>query len=158
MISHHEIVHLPSASALAVLRRQDRRQSPGGPPASPCWYWQIRFPTGRAAFSDESARTRGFRPLSPTNPVRLPRLRFSRREAEGLADLLPPGEAKVLLDFEAGRAGLLGAGMEHYRMLHFATHALVDDQRPELTGLALSRFDEQGQPQPAFLRLHEINA
>ena len=43
-------------------------------------------------------------------------------------------------------------------MLHFATHAMVDDQRPELTGLALSRFDERGRPQPAFLRLHEIQS
>ena len=28
-------------------------------------------------------------------------------------------------------------------MLHFATHAVVDEERPELTGLALSQVDER---------------
>ena len=153
LITHHEVVYLPSASTLAVLRQSDRRASGDRPLlvlADPVLRHDARI--GGAPVE----QTRGFRPPSPANPSRLPRLRFSRREAEGLAGMLPPGESTVLLDFAASRTGLIGAGIERYRMLHFATHAMVDDQRPELTGLALSRFDEGGRPQAAFLRLHEI--
>ena len=152
LITRHEIVHLPSASVLTALRRSGRPQAAKSllVLADPVLQRDARI--GGAGHE----RTRGFRPPSPANPSRLPRLHFSRREAEMLAALLAPGEATVLLDFAASRAGLTGSGIERYRMLHFATHAMIDDQRPELTGLALSRFDEQGRPRAAFLRLHEI--
>ena len=158
LIIRHEVVYLPSVSVLAPLRRPARR------PSATRSLWVLADPVfqldarvvDRAAGDEKRHALRGFRPLDRANPPRLDRLRFSRREAKAISDLLPPGEVKVLLDFEAGRAGLLGSGIERYRMLHFATHALVDDERPELTGLALSRFDEQGRIQPGFLRLHEI--
>jgi len=46
--------------------------------------------------------------------------------------------------------------MAKYRIVHFATHALLDSQRPELSGIVLSLVDEHGRPQDGFLRLHEV--
>ena len=43
-----------------------------------------------------------------------------------------------------------------YRIVHFATHSLLDNQRPELSGVVLSRFDRSGQPRNGFLRLYDI--
>jgi CHAT domain-containing protein len=43
-----------------------------------------------------------------------------------------------------------------YRIVHFATHGLVEASRPELSALALSLFDAQGKPRDGFLRLYEI--
>jgi CHAT domain-containing protein len=40
--------------------------------------------------------------------------------------------------------------------VHFATHALINHQHPELSGIVLSQVDEKGQPRDGFLRLHEI--
>ena len=43
-----------------------------------------------------------------------------------------------------------------YRVIHFATHGLLDSRHPELSGIVLSMVDRNGNPQDGFLRLHEI--
>jgi CHAT domain-containing protein len=43
-----------------------------------------------------------------------------------------------------------------YRIVHFATHSLLDNQRPDLSGIVLSLFDRSGRPQNGFLRLYDI--
>jgi CHAT domain-containing protein len=86
----------------------------------------------------------------------LPRLFRTRWEAEQIAALSPPGEAVSLLDFEANRERTLGAGLSGSRIVHFATHAILNDTHPELSGIALSMFDRKGRPQDGFLRSHDI--
>jgi CHAT domain-containing protein len=43
------------------------------------------------------------------------------------------------------------------RIIHLATHAILDHARPQLSGVALSMFDRQGRARDGFLRLHEIS-
>src|SRR5206468_10666089 len=43
-----------------------------------------------------------------------------------------------------------------YRIIHFATHGVLNTKHPELSGLVLSLVDRRGMPQDGFLRLHEI--
>jgi CHAT domain-containing protein len=40
--------------------------------------------------------------------------------------------------------------------VHLATHGILNSKNPELSGVILSLFDEQGTPQNGFLRLHDI--
>src|SRR6185436_16634553 len=42
------------------------------------------------------------------------------------------------------------------RVVHFATHGLVDSRRPERSGLVLSMGDARGRPRDGFLRLADI--
>ena len=60
------------------------------------------------------------------------------------------------LDFRANRATATSDELSNYRIVHFATHGLLNSEHPELSGLVLSLVDEQGRPQDGFLRLHEI--
>jgi CHAT domain-containing protein len=46
--------------------------------------------------------------------------------------------------------------MGQYRILHFATHGLVNSVHPELSGLVFSTVDQNGRYQDGMLRLHEI--
>ena len=87
-------------------------------------------------------------------PVR--RLPFTRREAEDILASVAPGETMRALDFRASRATATSETLGGYRVVHFATHAFLDDTRPALSGLVLSLVDEQGVPQDGFLRLHEL--
>jgi CHAT domain-containing protein len=41
-------------------------------------------------------------------------------------------------------------------VVHFATHGLLNNEHPELSGVVLSLFDREGRPQDGFLRLHDI--
>src|SRR5262249_51029375 len=87
---------------------------------------------------------------------RLQRLLFSRREAEGILALAPGKASFKALDFAANRATTLSSNLGQYRIIHFATHGLLNSQHPELSGIVLSLVDEQGRPQDGFLRLHDV--
>ena len=66
------------------------------------------------------------------------------------------GTSRIALDFDAKRDLALGEELRHYRILHFATHTLLDNKHPELSGLVLSMVDENGGPVKGFLELEDI--
>ena len=84
----------------------------------------------------------------------LPRLVGTKLEGENVASII--GDSTVLSGFAATRARALDTTAADYRILHFATHGLVDEKRPELSGIVLSRFDQTGQRLDEMLRLHDI--
>jgi len=84
------------------------------------------------------------------------RLRFSRSEAEDIARLAPAGSTLKALDFDASRDTVLNSDLGQYRIVHFATHSLLNNQHPELSGVVLSLIDKAGRPQNGFLRLYDI--
>jgi CHAT domain-containing protein len=88
----------------------------------------------------------------------LARLPFSSQEAEAIASLVPEGERYVAVGFEASRATLLGLPLEDYRLIHFATHGVIDTRYPDLSALALSNFDVTGTPTDGLLGLPDIYA
>jgi len=60
------------------------------------------------------------------------------------------------LGFSASRSLVTGSTLADYRIVHFATHGLINNQNPNLSGIVLSLVDEQGRPQNGFLRLYDI--
>jgi len=88
--------------------------------------------------------------------VYLPRLQLTRQEARSILAVTPAGQAMPALDFKASRATALSPTLAQYRIVHFATHGLVNSKHPELSGLVLSLVDEQGRPQNGFLGLQDI--
>jgi CHAT domain-containing protein/tetratricopeptide (TPR) repeat protein len=86
----------------------------------------------------------------------LPRLQFTRHEAEEIVSVTPAGQSFKALDFKASRATATSADLANYRIVHFATHALLNSKHPELSGLVLSLVDQRGRPQRGFLGLEDI--
>lgn len=161
LLSRFEVIHLPSASVLAEVRRQS-----AGRPLAPRWAAILADPVfdaqdsrlAAAPLVEDMAKNpeRGADGGRQAQGLDLPRLRSSRREAEILAALAPSDEVLVALDFEADRPLAMGGELARYRIVHFATHSVIDARYPALSGLALSLFDRQGQPRDGFLRLHDI--
>ncbi len=60
------------------------------------------------------------------------------------------------VDFAASKRAVFDFKLEQYRLLHFATHGLLNSQRPELSGIVLSLIDESGRDVDGFLRLQDI--
>jgi CHAT domain-containing protein len=50
----------------------------------------------------------------------------------------------------------MNAGLDQYRIVHFATHSLLNSRNPELSGIVLSLVDEAGSAQEGFVRAYEI--
>ena len=92
-----------------------------------------------------------------TNPgLVIPRLPFTRQEANQLMALAPKGSSFSAIDFQATRATALDPALSQYRYVHIATHGLLDTERPGLSALVFSMVDAEGKPQNGFLRANDI--
>ena len=154
MVVEHEIVSLPSASVLAVLRRETRGREPPGKTlavlADPVF--EPDDPRLGAAASQalrDSDAGRGDR-------LSFPRLAATRQEADAILAMASEGMTLRAIDFDASRATAMGPELARYRIVHFATHGVFDNETPGLSGIILSMFDERGQARDGFLRLHDI--
>lgn len=184
LLAAHEIINLPSASVLAVLRSEvagrqkaehavavlaDPVFEAGDPRVlvarknSPARKSAVKLAAkpqpATAALTAELARAvRSFEVSANQGAARggLTRLPFSREEAEAIAALAPAGQVLKATGFQASRALVLKEALGGYRFVHFATHGLLNAEHPELSGLVFSLVNEAGQPQDGFLRLHEI--
>lgn len=68
-------------------------------------------------------------------------LPYSREEAEALLALAPPDRRLGALGPAANREAILSGRLSNYRMVHFATHGVLDTAHPELSRLLLSGGD-----------------
>jgi CHAT domain-containing protein/lipopolysaccharide biosynthesis regulator YciM len=71
----------------------------------------------------------------------LPRLPGTAQEAAAIAALLPKESVDRLEGFTATRDRFLSAGLERYRFIHIASHALNDAEIPQASALILSTLD-----------------
>jgi CHAT domain-containing protein len=90
------------------------------------------------------------------NGAALSRLLYSREEARQIVRNLPSNRRLIALDFEANRTLATSPELGKYRIVHFATHAFLDERYPEATGLVLSLVDRHGRSQRGFLSLADI--
>ena len=87
----------------------------------------------------------------------LPRLPATLEEAKSITDVVGSAATTGHTGFAANRENVLNAGIGEYKVIHFATHGLLDEKRPELSGIALSLFDEAGKQQDGgFIRLQDV--
>jgi CHAT domain-containing protein len=61
-----------------------------------------------------------------------------------------------LVGFDASRTTAMNPELARYRIVHFATHGVFDNENPKMSGIVLSLFGERGQPQDGVLRLHDV--
>jgi CHAT domain-containing protein/Tfp pilus assembly protein PilF len=166
LIADHEIVNLPSASVLATLRHEmsDRRQAartiavisdPVFHPEDPR-VKRTRLGAEKANGDESVTKSDLARSAEETGLTSFERLIHTRKEAEAIVALVPQEQGFKALDFAASRATVMNAGLDQYRIIHFATHGLLNSRRPELSGIVLSLVDETGRAQEGFLRAYEI--
>ncbi len=87
---------------------------------------------------------------------KLPRLLASRREARNILKSINNTQALVLTDFDANIENITNKDLADYKILHFATHGLLNTKNPELSGLVFSLYDENGKTRDGFLTLNDI--
>ncbi len=178
LVVEHEMVNLPSASTLAVLRRELAGRKPAAKTlavlADPVFTRDDeRVKAGTSTLANKTAEKKAEPSLKElanekitrkllqksvggAGELQINRLKFTRQEAEQILALVPTSERMQALDFAANRALVESDKLSQYRYVHFATHGLADSERAELSTLVLSLVDEQGRPQDGFLRAHEV--
>ncbi|HKE59790.1 MAG TPA: CHAT domain-containing protein, partial [Pyrinomonadaceae bacterium] len=156
LVVQNEVTSIPSASTLAVLRQELHGRLPADKVVA-VFADPVFDKTDERLTRNVSRTAGGHHVATATDELPpLPRLPFTRQEAEAILALAPATGRKAALGFEANRTAAMNEDLSKYRIIHFATHSFLDSMHPELSGIALSMLDRQGKPQNGFLRAHEI--
>jgi CHAT domain-containing protein/Tfp pilus assembly protein PilF len=165
LIIEHEIITLPSASTLAILRQNYGDRKPpsqtlailADPVFSPDDE-RIKGKITQATTEKLEANNLGLnRSLRASNrqwpPKRLP---FTRQEAQTISSLFPSASSSQKIDFDASRTTATDGNLANYQIVHFATHGIANTENPELSGIVMSMVDAKGNLVNGFLRLTDI--
>src|SRR5205085_8471949 len=165
LVQTNEIVYAPSASVVAVIRQQKHgtvgEQSllvvadpifDTSDPRAKSAANMMRGGVGRVALTSAIGDVASLKLAS----LKLVRLSGTRAEAQEIAQLARASgaTADVWLDLDASEGNVETRDLSRYRVLHFATHGLLDTERPQFTGLVLApagAADADG-----FLRVGEV--
>ncbi|HEX7182281.1 MAG TPA: CHAT domain-containing protein [Thermoanaerobaculia bacterium] len=130
LVETHEIVSLPSVATLLTQRRllAGRRPVPG-------WLAVVADPVFGSAHR---------------------RLTASAQEAKALVSGRPSNKIFLATGSAASRETVTGGALRGFRILHFATHGLLNPERPLLSALVLAKANASGRPVPGALYAHEI--
>ena len=175
LIKSNEIVYAPSASVIAAIRQQQT----GATNVRDGSILVVADPI----FSADDARLKALRmahmPIGDTrglglalesavedftgsasapaaSGIRLARLPGTRVEAEAIAASARTGGAKadVWMDLGASEEKIHASNVSNYRIVHIATHGLLNVERPQFTGVVLSLVGNNSAD--GFLRTDEI--
>ncbi|HKO35395.1 MAG TPA: CHAT domain-containing tetratricopeptide repeat protein [Pyrinomonadaceae bacterium] len=163
LILDHEIVNQPSASILTFLKKPVTAV-PGSVAilADPVFEYADSRVTSPESKRESPTTLRAqqlsavYRDVGQLDGEALPRLLGSRNEAKAIMNIVPWNTGFQATDFDASRATLTGARLDQFGIVHFATHAYVDDKYPERSGIVLSLFDQKGLPQEGYLSMDAI--
>ena len=153
----HEVIYLPSASVLALLRAQGKTRPPA--PNTLALFGDPVFSAGDARNRGAAVHrevTRAATDVGLTRNGVIPRLVFTAAEAKAIGSIVPPSRRRIYTGFDATKQAALETDLRGYRIVHFATHGIVDDKHPELSGLLLSLYDRKGRAIDGFLRLNDV--
>jgi CHAT domain-containing protein len=93
---------------------------------------------------------------APAGGLRLARLAGTRTEADEIARITRAGggQAEVWTDLNASEDNVRTRALTNYRVVHVATHGLLNTERPQFTGVVLSLVGNKAAD--GFLRTDEI--
>jgi CHAT domain-containing protein/tetratricopeptide (TPR) repeat protein len=175
LVRTNEIVYTPSASVIAAIRQQpakpsgramlivadpvfnsvDARAKGAAPTSAGEGTRGLGLASAIADVAGEQGNSAG---ATPANMQGLPlaRLAGTRTEADEISKLAKAsgGQADLWLDLNANEENVETRDTSKYRVIHIATHGLLDAERPQFSGLVLSLIGNK--TQDGFLRTDEV--
>jgi CHAT domain-containing protein/tetratricopeptide (TPR) repeat protein len=186
LIQDHEIVNLPSASTLEIIRNEKQNRPTASNLiamlADPVFTIEderldpeIKQELRQQVITEGldlnnplalSQRNRGDNTEIDLNLSALERssksftdwipLPATETEANNILQLTPDPQEITAFGFDANREFIYDEKMRNYQYIHLATHGFLNTENPELSGIVLSLLDRQGNAQNGFLRLGDI--
>lgn len=174
LVKTNEVVYAPSASVVAAIRSTSSTDRGSGRKvlvvADPIFNSSDpRLKAGPATQSVGEVRGLGLGLESAISDVtgsaggpsasgglQLARLSGTRTEADEIAKIAKAGggQADVWTDLNASEENIRTRDVTNYRVVHIATHGLLDTERPQFTGVVLSLVGNK--TGDGFLRTDEI--
>jgi CHAT domain-containing protein len=174
LVKTNEIIYAPSASVVGAIKQQraktnsrallviadpvfnsnDARAKKGNAPSTTDA--EVRGLGIQSAVADVTGSTPAPAAGATMEGLPLARLNGTRVEAEQISKLAKAsgGQADVWLDLEANEDNLGARDISKYRIIHVATHGLLNAERPQFTGVVLSLVGNK--THDGFLRTDEV--
>lgn len=172
LVKTNEIIYAPSASVVGAIKQQraktdtramliiadpvfnsnDARAKKGT--AAATTDAEVRGLGIQSAVTDVAGSTPA--PAAAMEGLPLARLNGTRVEAEQISKLAKAsgGQADVWLDLDANEDNLGTRDISKYRIIHVATHGLLNAERPQFTGVVLSLVGNK--TRDGFVRTDEV--
>jgi CHAT domain-containing protein len=173
LIKSNQIVYAPSASVIGAIRAQQNTGADRAILIVADPVFNSTDTRAHAPASSSGPETRGLGIQSALSDVSnqdavataatakmqglpLARLAGTRSEADQIVKLAKAagGQADVWLDLDASEENIEARDITKYRILHIATHGLLNAERPQFTGLVLSLIGNKSED--GFLRTDEV--
>ena len=174
LVKSNEIIYAPSASVVSAIKQQRtkaagramliiadpvfnssdaRAHKTGATPASDA---EVRGLGIQSALADVTGSTAPTTANSTMEGLPLVRLQGTRTEAEQISRLAKTSgaQADVWLDLDANEDNLDTRDVTKYRIIHVATHGLLNAERPQFTGVVLSLVGNK--THDGFVRTDEV--
>jgi CHAT domain-containing protein/Tfp pilus assembly protein PilF len=142
----HDLVRAPSAAFL--LQGNEPRPASEFPKSVLALYDPIFAADDPRASSELRKR----KDLADEHFARLP----FNEELKTIARFVPRSRYDLMGGADANIHALQRLQLERYAVLHFSTHAIINDEIPELSRIALSFLDGQGRPVNGFLFPYQL--
>jgi CHAT domain-containing protein len=143
---HHDLIRAPSAAFL--LQGNEPRPTPEFPKSVLALYDPIFA-------ADDPRAPSELRKKKDRADEHFARLPFND-ELKTIARLVPPSRYDFLGGADANAQTLQALPLEKYGVLHFSTHAIINDEIPELSLIALSIVNNKGRPVNGFLFPYQL--
>ena len=152
-----EIVKIPSASAIDIVRRTVHPTRPAYALAifADPVFDALDSRVAHTLQSDGGGSLSTARNLVHAHGNSLPRLRYTLTEADALSHLFPADPPRVFLKFDATLKAADNA-LQNFRIIHLATHSLPDEEHPGLAKIVFSQVTARGVPRPGELLARDI--
>ncbi|MGH8194900.1 MAG: CHAT domain-containing protein [Woeseiaceae bacterium] len=161
LIESRSISYLPSVGALFELGRRPRGNGSGiavmadpvyGPDDPRLAQGENEPPPMELVSLDPELQ----RAAARTGRDQFPRLPGTRAESDAIRDVAGDRFVTTMLDTRANLDAVVDGSLNGFRIIHFATHGILDADVPALSGLVLSGISADGLPRAQFLRAQDI--
>ena len=153
LVEHHETVTLPSIALWDVLERREAARAMDPAMAER----HLLTVLADSVYSVHDQRLAGTTVTDDdlcSAPSALPE---TAKEAEYLGALVAPEQRREYLAFDANRQTFLSGALSFSRIVHLAVHGELNEARPELSYLELSRYDSMGRRLDSRVFTHELD-
>src|SRR5690349_19416511 len=172
LVKSNEVIYAPSASVVGAIKQQRTKNTSRAMLiiADPVFNSNDARAAKKTGATPSDAEVRGLGIQSAVadvggsapapNPqmegLPLMRLTGTRTEADQISKLAKTsgGQADVWLDLDANEDNLDARDLSKYRVIHVATHGLLNAERPQFTGVVLSLVGEK--THDGFVRTDEV--
>jgi len=165
LITTNEVAVLPSVSALIAIRTASHRKtSPAklvavlADPVLSSTDDRLRSETVSRdnPLAASEKKSHHSRPQAQMRNGGLGRLIHASEEADAISAAAPWGTTMVVKGLDASRETAMRPDVAQYQILHFATHGILDNENPELSGIVLSSVDQNGKATNGLMPLQDI--